>query len=157
MDPFLESIAPLRLRVIRFQPVPSRWTAFAKRRDLNWQTQPFTDAVVDKIPTTPGLYCFFIGPPPSTLPPVGYPLYLGRSSILRRRFRQYLREANGGRVRVREFLTTFKGELSFMYTEFKGTPAALVKTETALLDALMPAFSDSGYSAEVRAGRGAWQ
>ncbi|HEY0034197.1 MAG TPA: hypothetical protein VGB81_13100, partial [Devosia sp.] len=103
---------------------------------------------------------FFVGPPPATLPPVGYPMYLGRTSrTLRQRFREYLREQHDptGRQHVRKFLNVFEGELSFMCTEFNGPYAQLVATERALLDAMMPAYSDSGYSAEVRAGRGAWQ
>ena len=44
-----------------------------------------------------------------------------------------------------------------MCTEFNGTYQELVATERELLDAIMPAYSDAGYSAEVRAGRGAWQ
>lgn len=67
------------------------------------------------------------------------------------------RQDPAGRYHVRKFLNVFEGELTFMCTEFNGTYEELVATERELLDAMMPAYSDSGYSAEVRAGRGAWQ
>jgi len=160
MQAFLDGLARLELRVISCQPIPGRWAAFALRTDLNWMSYPFEPGAIDTIPLSQGFYCFFVGPPPSTLPPVGYPMYLGRTRrTLRQRYREYLREQHEptGRQHVRKFLNVFEGELTFMCTEFNGSYADLVATERSLLDAMMPAYSDSGYSAEVRAGRGAWQ
>lgn len=158
MKAFLEGLG-LEHRLITCQPIPARWAAFEARDDLTWTSIPFEAAAVDQVPQGHGFYCFFVGPPPNALPAVGYPLYLGRTwRTLRQRFREYLREQNdpGGRYHVRKFLNVFEGELAFMCTEFNGTYDELVATERALLDAMMPAYSDSGYSAEVRAGRGAW-
>lgn len=160
MRAFLEDIAGLELRVISCQPIPARWTAFEGRDDLNWIGIPFEERAINRVPRSQGFYCFFVGPPGGVLPPVGYPMYVGRTSrTLRERFQEYLREQHdtAGRTHVRKFLNVFEGELTFMCSEFNGAYDELVATERALLDAIMPAYSDSGYSAEVRAGRGAWQ
>lgn len=87
-------------------------------------------------------------------------MYLGKTErTLRERFGEYLTEQGdpNGRVHVRKFLRVFEGELSFVCTLFDGSHEQVRAIETSLLDALMPAYSDSGYSAEVRAGKGAWQ
>ena len=160
MKAFLEDVAGLELRLITCQPIPSRWGAFERRHDLNWIRIPFEEGARDRVPRSKGFYCFFIGSTTGALPAVGYPIYLGRTwRTLWTRFGEYLHEKNDptGRQHVRKFLNVFDGELAFMYTEFNGTNEEMVATERALLDAIMPAYSDSGYSAEVRAGRGAWQ
>lgn len=160
MKAFLEAEFGLELRLITCQPIPERWAAFDPRDDLEWKGFPFDPASRDLIPRSQGFYCFFVGPPPRALPSVGYPMYLGRTRrTLRERFGEYLLERDdpAGRRHVRKFLNVFDGELTFMCTEFDGDYDALVATERALLDAVMPAYSDSGYSADVRAGRGAWQ
>lgn len=160
MKAFLEGIAVDELRRIECQPFPARWAALAHRDELRWRAYPFEDAAAGRVPSEPGFYCFLVGPPPAALPQVGYPLYLGKTErTLRIRFREYLREQNDntGRLHVRKFLNVFEGELTFMCTTFDGTHQEVIDTERALLDAMMPAYSDSGYTAEVRAGRGAWQ
>lgn len=160
MRAFLEDVATLELRIIRCQPIPARWAAFEGRADLDWIRVPFENGAIDRVPRSKGFYCFFVGPPAGALPPVGYPMYLGRTwRTLRQRFSEYLREQHdpAGRQHVRKFLNVFEGELTFVCTGFNGTYKELVDTERALLDAVMPVYSDSGYSAEVRAGRGAWQ
>lgn len=160
MNAFLEGIATLELRRIVCQPVPARWAPFHGRADLQWQPFPFNAAALQSIPQQPGFYCFFVGPPPAALPQVGYPMYLGKTErTLRARFAEYLREQNedAGRVHVRKFLNVFENELTFMCTHFAGIRQEVKATETALLDAMMPAYSDSGYTAEVRAPREAWQ
>jgi len=160
MKAFLEDVLGLEGRLITCQPIPARWAPFGQRNDLNWISVPFDAAQRDQVPLARGFYCFFVGPPPGALPAVGYPMYLGRTGrTLRTRFGEYLREQDdpGGRLHVRKFLNVFAGELTFMCTEFNGDDRALAETERALLNAVMPAYSDSGYSAETRAGRGAWQ
>ena len=160
MKAFLEEIAGLELRKVVCQPIPARWTPFAGRTELQWRRYRFDVTTASHIPEEPGFYCFVVGPPPTTLPQVTFPMYLGKTErTLRIRFGEYLRERHdpAGRFHVRKFLQTFEGELDFMCTAFRGTHDQVVATERALLDAIMPSYSDSGYSAEVRAGRGAWQ
>lgn len=154
----MEGVLVLEARRIVCQPVPKRWTDFCELHQLQWDRFSFNEASLDTIPAVPGFYCFMIGPAPSGLPPVGYPMYLGKTErTLRARFYEYLREQEEGRVHVRKFLNVFRGELTFTCTSFRGDKDIVKSIETALLDALMPAYSDSGFSADVRAGRGAWQ
>jgi len=160
MRAFLEGVAGLELRKIICQPIPARWMTFTGRTELQWTRYPFDAAAFSRIPSEPGFYCFVVGPPPSTLPQVTFPMYLGKTErTLQIRFGEYLREQHdaNGRLHVRKFLQVFEGELDFMCTVFRGTHQEVVDTERALLDAMMPSYSDSGYSAEIRAGRGAWQ
>lgn len=158
MDPFIEGLLSLEARRITCQPIPKRWIDFCGLHQLQWHRFSFNEASQDTIPEVPGFYCFLVGPAPSSLPPVGYPMYLGKTErTLRQRFYEYLNEQDRGRVHVRKFLNVFRGELTFTCTAFRGNQGEVKLMETALLDALMPAYSDSGFSADVRAGRGAWQ
>ena len=93
MRAFLDEAEEHALRLITCQPIPARWTALAQRTDLNWQKIAFNGAELNSVPREPGFFCFFIGPPPSSLPPVGYPLYFGKTErTLRRRFAEYIQE-----------------------------------------------------------------
>lgn len=160
MDAFLLGLAEEDSRLVKMQPWPKRWADFHAKHQLVWTHFQFAPSSANVIPTVPGLYCFFVGQPPASLPPVGYPMYVGKTErTLRIRFGEYLREQNdpGGRVRVRKFLNVFEGELYFSCTPFNGTAAQVKEVETDLHNALMPAYSDIGYSAEVRQKRQAWQ
>lgn len=160
MRAFLEGLAGLELRLIRCQPIPARWVAFHSANALTWDEIPFNAQSLQTVPQVQGVYCFVVGPPPTSLPSVRYPMYVGQTKrTLRQRFQEYLRERDdpAGRYHVRKFLNVFDGELTFMCAQFSGTYQALVRMERDVMDAVMPAYSDRGYSAEVRAGRGAWQ
>lgn len=160
MRAFLEGVAGLELRLITCQPIPARWTAFHGSNALTWEEIPFQPQSITQVPQIKGVYCFVVGPPPMSLPSVRYPMYVGRTKRpLRERFQEYLREQHSpaGRYHVKKFLNVFEGELTFLCAQFAGTYQELVRAERDVMDAMMPAYSDSGYSAEVRAGRGAWQ
>ena len=159
MNAFLLGIGEDELRLVKMQPWPKRWADFHAKHALTWTHFTFAAGSRAAIPTVPGLYCFFVGLPPGSLPPVGYPMYVGKTErTLRLRFGEYLREQHDdlGRVRVRKFLNVFEGELYFSCTPFSGTPAQVKEIETDLHNALMPAYSDVGYSAEIRQKRQAW-
>ncbi|WP_139370466.1 GIY-YIG nuclease family protein, partial [Xanthomonas axonopodis] len=148
------------LRRIDCVPKPARWAKFADKRKLDWKHTSFDKDSHPLVPEIPGFYCFVVGLPGTSLPPIGYPLYVGKTErTLRKRFGEYLREQDSerGRVRVRKFIKVFKGELLFFYTHFDGTPDEVKEIETELHDALMPAYSDTGFSAEVRESRNAFQ
>ncbi|WAC59650.1 hypothetical protein [Brevundimonas sp. SL130] len=160
MDAFLQSLAEGEQRLVKCQPMPSRWMAFAAKHPFTWTHVPFSAATGEQVPQEPGFYCFFVGLPPASLPPIGFPLYVGKTErTLRTRFREYVREKDDdeGRVRARKFLKVFEGELYFSFTVFRGTPAEVKAIETELHNALMPAYSDIGYDADVREARQAWQ
>jgi hypothetical protein len=159
MDAFLEELSDDAFRRATFCPMPSRWAEFAARHDFAWEHVPFDPARQHEVPDEPGFYCFFIGLGPQVLPPIGYPLYVGKTErTLRLRFGEYVTEKNraNGRKRVRKFLKVFDGELIFSCTRFTGTPQQVKAIETELHDALMPPYSDIGFSAEVRQRRQAF-
>lgn len=160
MDAFMEELAGDEMRRIKCLPKPARWADFSAKRKLDWKHIEFTKANHPVVPDEPGFYCFVVGLPGTSLPPIGYPLYVGKTErTLKKRFGEYLREENSarGRIRIRKFLKVFKGELLFFYTDFHGTSAEVKEIETELHDALMPPYSDVGFSADVREPRGAFQ
>ena len=159
MDAFLQGLAEGEQRLVTMQPWPKRWADFDARHTFVWSHFDFDRSTAPTIPDQPGFYVFFVGLPPVSLPPVGYPLYVGKTErTLRVRFSEYLREQHSarGRVRVRKFLSVFEGELYFSCAPFHGTPAEVKAVETELHNALMPPYSDIGFSADVREGRQAW-
>lgn len=160
MDAFLQSIAGFEQRRLTCIPMPVLWMAFDAKYGFQWTNIPFGLASRDLIPKAPGFYCFFIGLPPSTLPPVGYPVYVGKTErTLRERYNEYLREQDksAGRKRARKFLKIFEGELTFSYITFDGSPADVKAIETDLHDALQPSYSNTGFSADIRERRQAFQ
>lgn len=160
MRAFLNEVTELDRRRITCQPIPARWATLASRRDLNWRRFPFDRNSLSDIPTDPGFFCFFVGPPPESLPPVGFPLYFGRTEHrnLRYRFAEYIQEQGDptARPQVRDFLEIFEGELVFLCSTFSGTPEEMILTGRQILDALRPAFSETAYEAEAQPGQGAW-
>jgi hypothetical protein len=159
MDAFLEELSDEAFRRATFYPMPARWAAFAAKHALVWTHIPFDAAHRPDVPNEPGLYCFLVGLPPAALPPLGYPLYVGKTDRqLRTRFREYLSEKDdpGGRKRVRKILTVFQGELFFSCAPFAGSAEDRKAIETELHDALMPPYSDIGFTAEVRRRRQAF-
>lgn len=159
MDAFLDTLSADSLRQIRCNPRPALWAAFAAKYNFLWEHTQFDAANRDNVPLEPGFYCFVVGLPGASLPPIGYPLYIGKTErTLRTRFGEYLREKDDekGRVRVRKFIKVFDGELLFFFTNFHGTPEQVREIETELHDALMPPYSDTGFSADVRARRNAF-
>ncbi|MCD9045526.1 hypothetical protein [Luteimonas sp. MHLX1A] len=160
MDAFLEGLAGDELRKISCLPKPARWADFSAKHRLAWQHTRFERANHSAIPAQPGFYCFVVGLLGPALPPIGYPLYVGKTErTLHKRFGEYLREQESarGRARVRKFIKVFEGELLFFFAHFYGTPQEVKDVEMELHDALMPAYSDIGFSAEVRAARSAFQ
>ncbi|TIL65609.1 hypothetical protein [Mesorhizobium sp.] len=160
MDPFLLDLAADEMRTIKCAPYPARWLDFHQHYPLVWNFIPFAEANHAQVPDQAGIYCFFVGLPPSSLPPVGYPLYVGKTErTLRQRFIEYISEEDHdtGRVRVRKFLKVFQGELHFAAAAFQGTHDEIMTLETAAMEALMPVYSDLGFKAETRAKRSAWQ
>ena len=163
MDAFLEEQAAHGLRIIRCVPYPTKWEAFAKKHMLSWISVAFETGGAAAVPETAGFYCFFVGPALAALPPAGYPLYVGETGNLRKRYGNYLIEKNSktGREHVRKFLKVFEGEVRFAYAVWPTTSPPPTKTglraiEKELNDALMPFYSRKDFTANVKAKIGAW-
>ncbi len=158
MQAFYEDVAQLERRKITCQPISSRWAAF-EGRDMVWQKFPFAAGEAESLPRECGFFCLFVGPPPASLPPVGYPLYFGRTEdSLRRRFAELIQEQQRivSRPQERDFLEVFEGELFFMCTPFDGSPDEVANAARELRAALMPAFGGSEYEASLEPPKGAW-
>lgn len=158
MQAFYEDVAQLERRKITCQPIAARWAAF-EGRAMQWQKFAFLQSEAGRLPREPGFFCFFVGPPPASLPPVGYPLYFGRTEdTLRRRFAEYIQEQQRtvSRPQERDFLEVFEGELFFMCTTFDGSPQEAATAAREIRAALQPAFGDSGYEASLKPPQGAW-
>ncbi len=158
-DAFLQQVGLDRLRIVRTQPYPDRWRDFCSQYNLIWDFTPFELARANQVPTSPGVYCFYIGHDLQCLPAFGLSLYGGITvRSLRTRFREYFRERDSerGREWVRQFLLVFDGELSFGWSPVDSTTTDLRTLEKQFNDAMMPHYSVKDFSAGVRAGRHAW-
>lgn len=152
MEAFMQDVLLEDARRFTSQPMPLEWEKFAKKHKFKWSQVHFHGDNATKVPTKPGFYCFFIGVAPAALPPIGYPLYVGKTErTLRVRFGDYVREKKKvhGRLHIRRFLHIFENELTFYYTPFSGTKKSILKIESELHDALRPPFCQIGFSAEV--------
>lgn len=159
MDAFLENIAGNELRLIKCQPHPRRWLNFSNAHQLDWQFTPFRRGGAAALPSAPGFYCFVLVNGWANLPAVFYPLYAGETLDLRTRYRNYLTEKNSrnGRFHVKKFLKVFSGETQFCFAPYNADKDELRQIEKKLNDALMPPYSRRDFTAEVRAGKEAWQ
>jgi hypothetical protein len=121
------------------------------------------------VPDSPGVYCFFVGHPHASVPPAGYPLYVGSTGLskkqnavrrtLRDRFGDYLKEKDDpkGRLNIRLFLRTFAGEVTFLCSPGTLPADQMLELEKQLNDALMPPYSIRDFSGQIRRQRNAWQ
>ena len=159
MDAFLENLASGELRLIHCQPYPKRWQNFSQSHRLVWTTIPFRRGGGAALPEISGFYCFVIGNGLPDLPSVLYPLYVGETGNLKQRYGNYVTEKNSakGRLHVRKFLKVFEGEAAFAYAPYVADKDDRMTIEKKLNDALMPPYSRRDFSADVKAGRGAWQ
>src|SRR5689334_22061936 len=114
MDAF-DQLDELDRRTIRCAPYPKRWEKFSREYKLNWTPVPFTASKKKTVAEKKGIYCFLVSHDFSSVPPVGYPLYVGVVGLstnedsdrsLQVRYGEYLREADNerGRLHVRRFL-----------------------------------------------------
>lgn len=160
LNPFLASVAGPELRIVKTQVFPERWREFCGNYDLEWAYTPFDVDHVDEVGGSPGVYCFHVGHDFDRLPPFGLSLYGGITKrSLRTRCREYVleRDAENGRFWVRKFLNVFDGELTFAWSEVDLELVNIDQLERDFNDAMMPPYSRRDFSADVRAGRNAWQ
>ena len=160
LPPFLEDVAKNEQRIVKIQLLPDRWPIFCDQYDLDWHYTPFERKKVAAISNAPGVYCFHVGHRLHCLPPLGLSLYGGISKVsLRERCLNYFWEkhAEQGRFWVRKFLHVFEDELTLGWSEVDATTVDLNVLEKDFNDAMMPPYSVKDFSADIRAGRNAWQ
>lgn len=160
LNPFLTEVAMDKLRIVRTQLFPNRWRQFCDNYSLAWQYTPFERDLVQLISGDPGVYCFHVGHDLNCLPPFGLSLYGGCTErSLRNRCLNYFweKDAPQGRQHVRTFLQVFEGELTLGWSEVDIGRIDIKALEKEFNDALMPPYSVKDFSAEVKAGKNAWQ
>lgn len=141
---------------IEFLIAPPRWRAYSASglRALAWTPVPFDEGQADAVPTEPGIYAFVcqsgVAPPLAS-----YPMYVGKSTRLRRRFRQYVKErrARTGRPSIVLLLTKWEGHVYFWYAPVPRDD--LSRTEDALIRALKPP-ANKELPADIRAPHAAF-
>lgn len=159
MDAFFRELAE-ETRIIRTAVHPDRWGSFAASYQLQWSYIRFDVGSKKIVPRFPGIYCFHIGCSQSSLPVVGYTLYVGITGrTLRKRYTEYLREKNdpNGRFPVRKFLNVFEGELTFACAVVDPKSVDLDRLETDLGGALVPPYSRKDLPTRIKERRSAWQ
>lgn len=156
---FLNQVAAAEARVVKTALFPARWNAFSAVHKLDWKSVDFNESGKASVDDKSGVYCFHVGHAYTELPIIGVALYGGETVNLRTRYGQYMQEKTkpDGRVGVKKFLNVFEGELVFRWAVVDEPKATLRVLERALNDALMPAYSIRDFSAEVKAGKDAWQ
>ena len=156
----IAALGPAALYKVEFMLWPDRWLGFPAAITLDWSSRPFDRSVAGSIVTAPGVYAFVVEPRVPRNLGARYPLYIGKTDRgLRRRFREYLDEADGRtskpRSRMKRMFLTWRSHLRFYFAQ---TPAgyAPADVENVLLECLIPPMNDqlpASVSAPVRAFR----
>jgi hypothetical protein len=125
--------------------VPTLWAAYVgPTPPLAWVTLPFKDSSRPSVPDAPGVYAFLVVPNIAGNLNVSYLMYIGKTDRpLRRRFVEYLREAQSNKIRPKllRVLPLYSDHLVFACaTTPTGTSPKDV--EAALLTAFSPPGND---------------
>lgn len=139
----------------QFWLIPRYWREYRYRRSFAWRTVRFDSSVTSSLPDQAGVYVFSIRPP--VAPPLegAYVVYVGETTDLRRRFRDYLNEAQSRRARPKIAITLalYRDHLFFSYATLPVSERK--KAEDALITALWPPRNDM-YPAKIRRVRNAF-
>jgi hypothetical protein len=146
----------IRAYTIEFLMMPQRWREYLNSApiDLSWTVLPFDETRANEVPTEPGIYAFVVQS--GVAPPLAsYAMYVGKSTRLRRRFRQYTRErrAHTGRPSIVVLLTKWEEYVFFWYAAVPREE--LKRTEDSLMKALKP-WANKDLPAEIRAPHAAF-
>lgn len=134
----------------------SAWKNYPNRIVFDWNLIKFEKRNKDKIPTTPGIYAFFIKPKAANFPENAYLIYIGKAgdkskNNLRKRFIQYLdRLKYEKRPKLNIVLNKWKKYIYFCYSEIADSRISLGDIEIQLNDALIPPLNEKDFSVEVK-------
>ena len=128
---------------------PRQWLTYPHVH--NWQLFRLDAADRDHIPDVPGVYTLLAIPNVAGLPSCSYPMYVGQSVSLHKRFGDYLNKERRqtGRPKVFRFLNLYSDHTWFCFTSLSAQ--VLDAVEDGIRDALMPPLNDdfSGYLSKV--------
>ncbi len=129
---------------------PKSWLSLTLSFSLDWDWVKFEAANRDCVPKSRGLYTFLVEPEIPNVAHLAFPMYIGQSGDLHRRYGEYLGYQKNPALRptVHYFLDTWKDHLYFYFVPVPRRK--LEPIEKSLNDAVTPPFSDADFSADVR-------
>ena len=135
----------------------TQWNRYPNPIPLDWKCVRFKRANKDQIPSSKGIYAFFVEPRIANFPSHGYLMYIGQTGQkgnhnLRKRFGNYLGKSESKKRRsIRYMLNKWKGYLYFYYVEIDPNQINLEQLERTLLDTFTPPFVKKGFSGRIKA------
>lgn len=139
-----------------FVMLPEYWAAYSATTRLQWRSVKFTKASRPTLPDAPGVYAFLATPRVGRLH-VAFLMYVGQTDSLRRRYRDYQREASPktkSRPKLYHMFRSYPEHLQFSYAL---VPLAdCVPSEEALMTAFWPPVNHN-LPAQIRAARRAFE
>lgn len=153
----LEASGEMMMHSHKMIMVPRLWSALSIP-SLSWTAYPFRDASQSQVPAQPGVYAFLIAPNAAGNLNVSYLMYIGETDrTLRERFKEYLRESRGDRIRPKllRILPLYPDHLFFACAPLPSDVSPR-DVEAALLEAFLPPGNDQ-VPASVRRARKAFE
>lgn len=137
--------------------VPTKIKSLNKPQ-LQWNSIKYKTGDDSIIPNNqPGIYAFAISHTNQTLPENCYILYIGISSSLHRRYKEYLNTSIiKQRSNICRMISTWHSVLQFYFAPITDKNIKLKEIEEEMNDALGPFFSINDYSSEVRKAKKAF-
>jgi hypothetical protein len=136
---------------VEFRLEGAHWKRYIRppSGDINWTIVAFEASSAKEVPTAKGIYGFVVHS--SVAPEIAnFLMYVGKAEKgLRKRFREYLKEAESptGRPAVVYLLKKWKDHVRFWHAVLP--PNEIIATEKALIDALAPP-ANKQFSAQIR-------
>ena len=138
---------------VHFTLSAESWAAFDPGITLAWQVHDFTSVAAPSVPSLPGVYAFMVNLNIAGNLSAQYLMYVGKAEDrgLRRRFREYLKEASSShpRPKLGRLFALWAGRITFHCAPTG--PLSPSEVEDKLLAALVPPMNDE-LPATIRAG-----
>lgn len=159
---FIEEEDKLKSRTVSFTLLPEAWQKFNHNQaafPCSWKIIKLDEMCKNDIDLAkePGIYTLLLQPGIAAHPSCSYLMYVGQTSDLHRRFRDYLRHEKIKRKRPNVFrlLNIYSGKIWFCFT--KVAAHQLNDYENALMNAYIPPVNDKNrLPAEIRSIKGAF-
>jgi len=148
------------LAFVKFHEVPmtfypKAWNDFGDDHKYIWEEVEFPPVPLKKIPKSPGVYVFVVGPSIFNFRYANGLFYVGKATSLYSRISSYISELGSDfkkstRPRVWNMINTWNGYLRYFYTITDSVEEA-EKLESQMLQALIPPFNDriDGYIGKI--------
>lgn len=139
-----------------FELYPQLWERknnHLRMRKARWSRVYFCDKNKHSVPDVPGIYMFVVAPRHAYIKDHTYVFYVGKTTNLKRRYCQYIREEYGedlehDRERIVDFLSRFRGYVYFHYHVCD--EREIEQKEDYLVDRIFP-WANSRHKSNVKA------